>query len=144
MRRGRGGEMCFDKGCRGGKVGRRQGGGGRRVQKQEPEPISDFKPSAFRLLFTPHLLYRWVTNVLKDENYMCVFVASRWEGFYLFEARFLLLPLNVWFDIFSLDSTSPWEHAKEDHMWWRDSTRDLFVSCEVIALTLTQLSCSNS
>lgn len=22
--------MCFDKGCRGGKVGRRQGGGGRR------------------------------------------------------------------------------------------------------------------
>lgn len=35
--------MCFDKGCRGGKVGRRQGGGGRRVQKQEPEPISDFK-----------------------------------------------------------------------------------------------------
>lgn len=147
MRRGRGGEMCFDKGCRGGKVGRRQGGGGRRVQKQEPEPISDFKPSAFRLLFTPHLLYRWVTNVLKDENYMCVFVASRWEGFYLFEARFLLLPLNVWFDFFSLDSTSPWEHAKatqEDHRWWRDSTRDLFVSCEVIALTLTQLSCSNS
>lgn len=45
--------------------------------------------------------------MLKDENYMCVFVASQWEGFYLFEAKFLLLPLNVWFDFFSLDSTSP-------------------------------------
>lgn len=40
--------------------------------------------------------------MLKDENYMCewVFVASQWEGFYLFEARFLLLPSNVWFDFF--------------------------------------------
>lgn len=38
--------------------------------------------------------------MLKDENYMCVFVASWWEGFYLFEAKFLLLPLNVWFDFF--------------------------------------------
>lgn len=63
--------MCFDKGCRGGKVGRRQGGGGRRVQKQHSGCSS------------------------------LIYYIGEWEGFYLFEAKFLLLPLNVWFDFFS-------------------------------------------
>lgn len=30
-----------------------------------------------------------------------IYYIGEWEGFYLFEAKFLLLPLNVWFDFFS-------------------------------------------
>lgn len=37
----------------------------------------------------------------RNRSSSLIYYIGEWEGFYLFEAKFLLLPLNVWFDFFS-------------------------------------------